>query len=154
MRPSPSHFTDSGVGATRRRSLEEENAGPLSRHSTNLNEDSVISTEGVKPNLSNLSSCAQLPKPNDSDKRRLNRRSVTDDDEDSEVKGRPDATKLKSLRKRKVLPVSTLEALEESSSKDEKPIRYFGFLVFHSIISFLLYLFIFAFNLVKENESP
>ena len=151
----PSHFTVSGVGATPRRSLEEENAGPLiSRHSTNLNEDSVISTEGVKPNLSNLSSCAQLPKPNDSDKRRLNRRSVTDDDKDSEVKGRPDATKLKSLKKRKVPPVSTLEPLEESSSKDEKPIRYFGFFVFHSIISFLLYLFIFAFNLVKENESP
>ena len=139
----PSHFTVSGVGATPRRSLEEENAGPLiSRHSTNLNEDSVISTEGVKPNLSNLSSCAQLPKPNDSDKRRLNRRSVTDDVEDSEVKGRPDATKLKSLRKRKVPPVGTFPSPDKSSSEDEKPIRYFVF-VFHIIILFLIYIILF-----------
>ena len=153
MPQSPSHSADSGIGKTRRRSLEDGKT-ILSSHSTNPKEDAAVVPGDVKPDPGSLSNSAQLPKPNNSDKRRLNRRSVTDHDEDSEVKGRPDATKLKSLKKRKVPPVSTLEPLEESSSKDEKPIRYFGFFVFHSIISFLLYLFIFAFNLVKENESP
>ena len=82
------------------------------------------STENVTPDPSDLSNSVQLPTTNGSGKFELQR------------KGRPDATKLKSLRKRKVPPVSTLEPPEESSSEDEKPIRYFVF-GFHTIISFL-----------------
>ena len=79
------------------------------------------SFENVKSDSSGLSNSVQLPITNRAGKRGLKR------------KGRPDATKLKSLRKRKVPPVSTLEPPEESSSEDEKPIRYFVF-GFHTII--------------------
>ena len=52
-----------------------------------------------------------------------------DDDEDFEVKVRPDVPKLKSLRKTKVPTVVIKnEPPEESSFDDEKPIRYFVFL--------------------------
>ena len=97
------------------------------------------STENVKSDSSDLSNSAQrLPTTNGSGKRELKR------------KGRPDATKLKSLRKRKVPPVSKLEPLEESSSEDEKPIRYFEFVI-HSIISFLIYLFLCLIQSTKTN---
>ena len=98
------------------------------------------STENVTPDPSDLSNSVQLPTTKGSGKRGLKR------------KGRPDATKLKSLRKRKVPPVSTWEPPEESSSEDEKPIRYFVF-GFHTIISFFNYLF-WYFNSVNEDESP
>ena len=150
--PCPSQSTDSGVGATRRRFLEHENAGPSFSHSTILNEDSVVPTEDidVKPDLSDLSNSAQLPTTNGSGKRELKRRSRHDDEEDLEFRGPPVVTKsqnveekLKALKKRKVPPVSTLEPPEESSSEDEKPIRYFVCVsVIHSIISFLIYLFL------------
>ena len=93
------------------------------------------STENVKPDSSGLSNSAQQLPPG---KRGLQR------------KGRPDATKLKSLRKRKVPPVSTWEPPEESSSEDEKPIRYFVF-GFHTIISFLNYLFLYLIQSTKTN---
>ena len=97
------------------------------------------STENVKSDSSDLSNSAQrLPTNKGSGKRGLKR------------KGRPDATKLKSLRKRKVPPVSTLEPPEESSSEDEKPIRYFVF-GFHTIISFLNYLFLYLIQSTKTN---
>ena len=149
--PCPSQSTDSGVGATRRRFLEHENAGPSFSHSTILNEDSVVPTEDidVKPDLSDLSNSAQLPTTNGSGKRELKRRSRHDDEEDLEVRGPPVVTKsqnveakLKALKKRKVPPVSTLEPPEESSSEDEKPIWYFVSVI-HSIISFLIYLFLY-----------
>ena len=120
MPPGSSQSIDLGVGLTRRRSLKVENAGPLSKHSTVPNEDSVLSTEDVEPDPGGFD----------------------DNDKDLEVKGRPDATKLKSLRKRKVPPNVNFEPPDESSSEDEKPIRYFVF-IFHIIISFLIYLSLF-----------
>ena len=96
------------------------------------------STENVTPDPSDLSNSVQLPTTNGSGKFELQR------------KGRPDATKLKSLRNRKVPPVSTLEPLEESTSEDEKPIRYFVF-GFHTIISFLNYLFLYLIQSTKTN---
>ena len=84
------------------------------------------STEDVKLGSSGLSNSAQLPTTKGSGKQGLKR------------KERPDATKLKTLRKRKVPTVLTFEPPEESSSEDEKAIRYFVF-VFHIIISFLIF---------------
>ena len=100
------------------------------------------STEDVKLGSSGLSNSAQLPTTKGSGKRGLKR------------KGRPDATKLKSLRKRKVPTVVSFEPPDESSSEDEKPIRYFVF-VFHNN-HFISYFFIFIFVLksVKEDEFP
>ena len=88
------------------------------------------STENVTPDPSDLSNSVQLPTTNGSGKFELQR------------KGRPDATKLKSLRKRKVPPVGTFPSPDKSSSEDEKPIRYFVF-VFHIIILFLIYIILF-----------
>ena len=120
--PSSSHSSDSGVGETRRRSLENGETIPSSQL-TNPNGFSVVSTEDVKPDPGGLSNSAQFPTINGLGQRGLKKR-----DEDFKVKRLPDATKLKSLRKRKVPPVITLVTSEESSSEDENPIRYFMFL--------------------------
>ena len=58
--PSSSHSSDSGVGETRRRSLEDGETIPSS-HSTNPNGFSVLSTEDVKPDPGGLT--AQLQNP-------------------------------------------------------------------------------------------
>ena len=130
MPPGPSQSIDLGVGPTRRRSLKVENAGPLSKHSTVPNEDSVLSTEDVEPDPGGFD----------------------DDDKDLEVKGRPDATKLKSLRKRKVPPNVNFEPPDESSSEDEKPMRYI--LCLFSILSFnFLFIYLYFCKSVKEDES-
>ena len=121
MSPGPSQSIDSGVGPTRRRSLIDGNAGPLSKPSTIPNKDSVISTEDVDP--CGLSNSAQLFITNGLGKRGLKKRRLNDDHEDFKGKGRPDATKLKSLRKRKVPLIVTLDSSEESSSEEENPIR-------------------------------
>ena len=122
MSPSSSHSSDSGVGETRRRSLEDGETIPSSQL-TNPNGFSFVSTEDVKPDPGGLSNSAQFPTINGLGQRGLKKR-----DEDFKVKRLPDATKLKSLRKRKVPPVITLVTSEESSSEDENPIRYFMFL--------------------------
>ena len=83
------------------------------------------SLEDAKLDPSGPSSSAQLPTTKGSGKRGLKR------------KRRPDATKLKCLRKRKVPTVGTFEPPEESSSEKKKPIRYFVFFS-HKIISFLI----------------
>ena len=62
----------------------------------------------------------------------------------------PSSIGLERAPKRKVPSVGTFEPPEESSTEDEKPIRYFVSVI-HSIISFLI---IFAFNSVNEDESP
>ena len=97
------------------------------------------STENVTPDPSDLSNSVQLPTTKGSGKRGLKR------------KGRPDATKLKSLRKRKVPPVSTLKPQEESSSEMKNRL---GILCLVSIQSFHFLILISVFNSVNEDESP
>ena len=116
MPPGSSESSDSGVGETRRRLLEDGETIP-SNHSTIPKEDSAVVTGDVKPYPSGLSNFAQrLPTTNSLGKSGLKR------------KGPPDATKLKSLRKREI-PVVTLDSSEESSSEEEKQIRQIVFLV-------------------------
>ena len=163
---SSSNSTDSGVGSARRRILEEEEeAGPSSSNSAIPNGESVVSTEDidVKPGPSGLSNSAQLPVTNGLGKRGLKRRIVSDDEEEEDgddqdnddleevldedledsdsgppdlSKSQDDLTKGKALKKRDVPPVLKVEPPEESSSEDEKPIRYLV-KVFHFIIPFL-----------------
>ena len=135
-----SQSTDSEVVTPRRRSLEDENVEPSSSHSDIPNGDAVVSTEDVKPDPIRLS--AQLPTTNDLVKRGLKRRIVSDDEEeDLEMKGPPDLTKSDQTKlvRREIPPVVTLDSSEESSSEDEKPIRYFVFIFL--IISFHIYLY-------------
>ena len=98
------------------------------------------STEDVKSDSSDLSMSAQLPITNGSGKRGLKR------------KGPSDATNLKFLRKRKVPPNVSFEPPDESSSEDEKPMRYI--LCLFSILSFhLLFIYLYFCKSVKEDES-
>ena len=109
-------------------------------HSPASAPSSPNSTEDVKSDSSDLSMSAQLPITNGSGKRGLKR------------KGRPDATKLKSLRKRKVPPNVNFEPPDESSSEDEKPMRYI--LCLFSILSFnFLFIYLYFCKSVKEDES-
>ena len=130
MPPGSSESSDSGVGETRRRLLEDGETIP-SNHSTIPKEDSAVVTGDVKPYPSGLSNFAQrLPTTNSLGKSGLKR------------KGPPDATKLKSLRKREI-PVVTLDSSEESSSEEEKQIRYFW--VCLSFSRSVSYLFLFLY---------
>ena len=126
MPQSPSHSADSGIGKTRRRSLEDGKT-ILSSHSTNPKEDAAVVPGDVKPDPGSLSNSAQLPKTNGLGRKR---KVLKNEDEDLENQGRPVVTKpqnveakLESRRKRKVTPVGTLQSPEESSSEDGKPIR-------------------------------
>ena len=124
MSPGPSQSSNSGIEKARRCSLEDGETIPSS-HSTNPNGFSVLSTEDVKPDPGGLSSSAQqLSTTNGLGKRELKLRVVNDEDENLE----PDATKLNVVVKREAPPVVTLDSSDESSSEEEKPIRYFGFL--------------------------
>ena len=141
---SSSHSTRSEVQAARRRTLEDEEAGPSTSHPTIPNKDSNF---------------AQLPVPNDLGKRGLKRRIVSDeeeeedvdneDDDDSEVSDQElpelsqnDLSK-KKTRERDVQLVVKVEPPEKSSSEDENSMRYLIGLSFnHSV---LLFIFIFLF---------
>ncbi len=150
---SSSQASDTGVGAARRRILEDEEAGPSSSHSTIPNGVSVDGAGYIeaKPGPSGLSSSAQLPTTNGLGKRGLKRRIVSDDDEedeqddddedgdedheealDEDLEGSdhemPDPTKsqddlTKGKALKKCASVLKPESKDESSSEDEKPIR-------------------------------
>ena len=137
---SPSLSTDSGVGETRRRTHEDEEAGPSS-HSTNSKEDSVVDTENVDVKPDVLSDATQLPVTNGFGKRGIKRR-ISDDDDDFEYQGLPDLTKsrkdLRSLPKREIPLVVTLESSDEESN------RYFVFCIPFNYSVYNLFIFSFC----------
>lgn len=149
---SSSQSVDAGFGAARRRILEEDEPS-ASSHSTIPNGNLVDVVEDIEaiPGPSGLSNSTSLPAANGLGKRGIKRRIVSDDDyeeeEDEEspevslnvpeeeeeesleppdlTKSLEDLTKGKALKKRDAAP-PVLKAIkeEESSSEDEKPIRY------------------------------
>ena len=132
MPPSSSSLsTDSRVGAYRRRIHEDEDADSSFSHLPK--EGSVVGTEDVDvtPDPVGLTNSAQLPTTIGLGKRR--RRIVSDDEEEE----RPAPYSTKVLRNRNVPLVVASEPLEEVSSSDDEPIRYF-LLVFHSIMCFII----------------
>ena len=147
---SSSPSVDAGFGAARRRILEEDEPS-ASSHSTIPNGNLVDVVEDIeaKPGPSGLSNSTSLPAANGLGKRGIKRRIVSDDDYEEEDEESPevslnvpeeeeesleppdltksldDLTKGKALKKRDAAP-PVLKAIkeEESSSEDEKPIRY------------------------------
>ena len=79
-------------------------------------------------------------------RRRKIRRIVSDDDEDLEVEVLPVVKSREDEKIKREIPL--VVTLESSSEENEEPIRYFE-LVFNSITSFILNLFV----SVKENDD-
>ena len=98
----------------------------------------------MRSDTSGFSNSAKLPITNSLVKCGLKRKIFSDHDEDKGPqdvnKSQNDQTILRAPIKRKVPPVVTLDTSEESSSEDEKMIRYL-MLVFRLIISYLIYFF-------------